>query len=51
MLSDLLNNYNNSIHLSINKAPNDVTSKDVNKIRVITINKGEPAMEETKSFR
>jgi hypothetical protein len=32
-------------------APNDVTNKNINKIRVITINKGEPAMEETKSFK
>jgi hypothetical protein len=49
VLPDLLNN--NSIHSSINKAPNDVTNKDVNKIRVITINKGKPAIKETKSFK
>jgi hypothetical protein len=49
-LPELVSNYNSSKHSTILKAPNDVTDKDVTKIRSAAFGRGEKAREETNNF-
>jgi hypothetical protein len=49
-LPELVSNYNSSKHSTILKAPNNVTEKDVTKIRSVAFDRSEKAREETNNF-
>jgi hypothetical protein len=49
-LPELVSNYNSFKHSTILKAPNEVTEKDVTKIRFAALNRGENARKKTNNF-